>query len=101
VFIKNDQQLIGTYMWYMMFLDTCNCDDSFDPDPGLKDAYEHFMGMCGDFQRQVEKHIDAYLKWRNSEEVQILLPLQQADGRNDSPLQGQMSSNPFSRLYGD
>lgn len=63
--IKTDQQLLGTYMWYMLLLDTCYCDDRFDPDPNLQEAYEHFMGMCGDFQRQVEKHLDAYLKWRH------------------------------------
>lgn len=68
MFIKTDQQLLGTYMWYMLLLDTCYCaDESFEPDPVMQEAYEKFMGICGDFQHQVEKHLDTYLNWRNDD----------------------------------
>lgn len=54
-------------MWYMLLLDTCYCDDTFDPDVNMREAYEQFMGMCAGFQRQTEKMIDDYLKWRTDD----------------------------------
>lgn len=67
--IRTDQELLGACFWQAVFQDTCKCDDSFDPEPNMQEAYEQYMGMCASFQRQTEKMIDDYLKWRTGEEV--------------------------------